>query len=128
VVVLGVDDLLLLPRAPRVRAGRPQQQAVLAGEREQARARRPLARERIGEVLATARGDLDLGADQLARDRTGEHVVGVGVRPQLVVALDERARLGIEDRELLLDADREVLGGLEDLRDLRHVQHDSGPR
>ena len=68
-VVLGVDDLLLLPRAPRVGAGGGEQRALARGEREQPRARLALAPRRVGEALAPARADLDLGLDQLAGHR-----------------------------------------------------------
>ena len=45
-VVLGVDDALLAVVGPRVRAGRPERDAVLGGEREQAAAVVALGGER----------------------------------------------------------------------------------
>ena len=122
-VVLGVDDLLLLPGAPRVRAGGAEQRVMSGGQREQPRARLALPRHRVGEVLSPARADLDLGLDQLAGNRLGEHRVVLRRRAQILEALVERQRARVENRELLLEPDREVRRGLEDLPDPRHVQH-----
>jgi hypothetical protein len=123
VVVLGVDDLLLLPGAPRVRAGGGQQHAAVGGQAEQPRARLALALRRLGEALALARADLDLRLDQLSGNGFGQHGVRRRRLLQLVEPLVERQRLRVEDRELLLDSDREVRRGLERLMDAGHFQH-----
>ena len=96
--------------------GRAERQALLGGEREQAAAALVLAVERVGEVLPAAGADLDLGGDQLAGDRVGQHVVlrcrGLAARSN---AFDQSSGARVEQRELLLEADREVGRGLEDL-------------
>ena len=75
-----------------------------------------LARLRVVDVLAAAGDDLDLRGDELARDRGGEDRIALGGGvAQLLEARHEVERLRIEDRELLLEADRQVLGGREDL-------------
>jgi hypothetical protein len=107
-VVVGVDDLLLLPGAPGVRAGGGEQRVRPPGEREQARARVALPRDRVGEALAAAGADLDLGADQLARDGLGQHRVLLRETAQLLEAVVEGQRPWVEDGELLLEPDREV--------------------
>jgi hypothetical protein len=127
-IVVGVDDLLLLPRAPRVRARRPEKGVVPGRQGEQARARLALPGHRVAEGLAAARADLDLALDQLAGDRLRQHRVLLREVAELLEAVVERVRLRVEDRELLLDPDREVGGGLEDLSDSRHVEHGSGPQ
>jgi hypothetical protein len=58
-----------------VQPGRAQRDVEVTGEREQAPAALPLALECVGEVLAAAGADLDLGRDQLARDGVREHLV-----------------------------------------------------
>ena len=91
-VVLGVDDLLLLPGAPRVRARGAEQRVMARGEREQARARLALPGHRVREVVAAARADLDLGLDQLAGHGLGQDRVVLRRRAQLLEALVERER------------------------------------
>jgi len=66
--------------------------------------------------------DLDLGVDQLPANGGRELVVGLGGLVQLLEAVLELERLGVEDRELLLDPDREVRGGLEGLVDAVEVE------
>ena len=69
----------------------------------------------VGEVVAPARADLDLGVDQLARGGHGKELVlltRLHHRRELVCELE---RVRVDDRELLLEPDREVLRGLEDL-------------
>ena len=64
------------------------------------------------ERLAAAGLDLDLGGDQLADDVALE----VGSRhggQQLLEAVHEPERVRVEERELLLDREREVLAVLE---------------
>src|SRR6266700_2224992 len=77
-VVLGVDDRLLAVVGPRMRTGRPERHALGVREREQAPPALALAFDRIPEVLAGARDDLDLRGDQLARHRLAQ--AGVGSR------------------------------------------------
>src|SRR5205814_7083371 len=120
-VVRRVDDPLLLPRTPGVRTGR--------GERDSARLRKrakllpPLAEERgrVGERTTAAGADLDLRRDQLA------HEVRLELRSlrcllELLEAVDEAERLGIDERKLLLDGHREIGNGLERLaREREHL-------
>jgi hypothetical protein len=65
-VVRRVDDSLVLPAAPRMRACRPEREAELRGDGLKLRA--PLDHERgsLGEVGALAGADLCLRRDQLA--------------------------------------------------------------
>ncbi len=74
-VVRRVDDALVLPGAPRMEPGRAERDPELRREPEEVPAALALALERVGEVLAPAGADLDLGGDQLTRDRVGQHVV-----------------------------------------------------
>jgi hypothetical protein len=113
-VVRRVDDPLLLPRAPRVRAGVCERNPMAVRELEQLRAPLAYPDDHVGERVALARADLGLGGDQLA----GEHPVQNGApggRVQVFEAVDEIVRLGIEERELLLDREREVVGRVEPL-------------
>jgi hypothetical protein len=66
-------------------------------------------------VAAASRADLHLRGDQLARHRVDQHLVARGGGAQLLEARDEGQAGGIEQRELLLDADAEVGRGLERL-------------
>ena len=70
----------------------------------------PLAEtlRRLREVGTPAGADLDLGRDQLADERAVEVAPDRGGL-ELLEAVYEPERLGIEDRELLLDREREVL-------------------
>src|SRR5579862_2699363 len=65
-VVRCIDDPLVLPPRPRVRAGRAEQEPVLARKRLELRA--PLAHHRGGgaEVVALPGADLCFRRDQLA--------------------------------------------------------------
>ena len=114
-IVLGVDDVLLAIVAERVRARRAERDAVVAGEREQPPAGVGLAAARVFDVAARARADLDLRGDQLARDRRREHRVGGRGVAQQLEARHQQQRLRVDERELLLDADREVGRALEGL-------------
>ena len=75
----------------------------------------------VGERVAAPGADLDLGGDQLA------HEVRLELRSlrrvlEFLEAVDEVERLGIEERELLLDGDREVRHGVERLaREREHL-------
>ena len=90
-------------------AGRAERDPERLGELVQLRA--PLAHPggRFGEVLAAARSNLDLRRDQLADEVLLERGSLRG-RLQLLEAVRQLERLWIEDRELLLDRDREVRG------------------
>ena len=91
-----------------MRAGAAERDPERVGEVEELCA--PLAHGHgsLGKVLAPAGTDLDLGGDQLPDQVLLER------RPfrcvlQLLEAVRELERLGVEDGELLLDGDREVL-------------------
>ena len=72
-VVLGVDDRLLAVVGPRVGAGRAERDARGApASANSRRAALALARERVVQVGADARDDLDLRGDQLAGDRLAQ--------------------------------------------------------
>ena len=116
VVVRRVDDVLLAgsPTAGACRSV-PSRTSCCLGEREQPPARLLLLGARVGDVLAAAGADLDLGRDQLAGDRVGEHRVARAGVAQLLEPGDQLERLGMDERVFLLDPDREVLGGLEGL-------------
>ena len=115
-VVLGVDDRLLAVVGPRVRRrwrparrrGRRRARTAAGGARAGGRSRRA--------GRADARDDLDLRGDQLARDRVAQHLVRARRLLQLLEARHQFVRLRVEDRELLLDPDRQVRGVGEDLR------------
>src|SRR4029450_268775 len=111
-VVRGVDDALLLPRAPRVRAGRGETDPDRVRELEQLGAPLPQPRRSLVEGVATAGADLDLGGDQLADEVVLERGA-LGRRLELLEAVREVESLGFEDRELLLDGKGEILRGLE---------------
>ena len=115
VVVRRVDDVLLAVVRQRVRAGRAEPHAVGVGQLVQPPARLLLLGAGVGDVLPAAGADLDLGRDQLAADRNGEHGVGGAGVAQLLELGDQLERLGMDERVFLLDTDREVLGGLEGL-------------
>jgi hypothetical protein len=121
--VLGVDDPLLLPRAPRVRAGRAEPYSLLRSQPKEAQTPVALLRDRVGEGHALARPDFDLGRDELAGDRLGERRVRLCGGLELLEPVGQIEGVGIEDLELLLDADREVLGIVEDLACAVHVGH-----
>ena len=81
---------------------------------ERAELRAPLAQRarRLGERLAAARADLDLGGDQLADEVRLE--LGAARRLLHVLeAVDEPERRRIDERELLLDRERQVRPALE---------------
>ena len=71
--------------------------------------------DRLGEALGPAGADLDLGGDQLAGGGLGQHLVLLAGRVDVLEAVRELERLRVEDRELLLEADREIGRGLESL-------------
>ena len=116
-VVLGVDDVLLAIVGPWVRPRCAEGDPLRGGKREQAPPVLALVSERVGQVDARARDDLDLRGDELARDRRAQLGVRVGGGgAHLLVARDQFEGLRVEDRELLLDPDGEVGGLRESIR------------
>jgi hypothetical protein len=123
VVVGRVDDVLLAVVRQRVRAGGPQRHALAGGEPEQPPARLVLLAPRLLVVGAATRADLDLGRDQLARDRVGEHVVGLAGVAQALERRDQPEVLRVEEGEFLLDPHRPVGGVLEEVARGGDVDH-----
>ncbi len=91
-----------------MRPGRAQRETLAGGEREQAPAALALAGERVLQVAADPRDDLDLRGDQLAGDALPQQPIIGGERAQTLEARGQFERARVEDRELLLDADRQV--------------------
>lgn len=112
-----VDDPLVQVVGPRVGTGGAEGQAHAADELEQARPALALPGHRLGEALRAAGADLDLGRDQLAGRRLGQQVVLLTGGVDLLEAVLQLQRGRVEDRELLLESDREIGGGLESLAD-----------
>ena len=71
-------------------------------------------RGRVGKRLAAACADLHLGGDQLADEMLFD-LRALRGRLKILEAVDEAEAARIEDRELLLDRDREVLARVEAL-------------
>ena len=111
-VVRRVDDPLLLPVRPRVRAGRAERQPHRLDEGAQLGASLDERRRHVGEALAAPRLHLHLGRDQLTDEIRLERRPGGG-RLDVLEAVDEIEGLGIDECELLLDGDGEVLAGVE---------------
>ncbi len=111
-VVRRVDDRLVLPARPRVRAGRAELDAEPVGEPVELAPALDGEPRRLGEPLAAAGLDLDLALDQLARQVLLERRA-LGQRLELAKAVAQGQRLAVEDLELLLDRKREVGGGVE---------------
>src|SRR5581483_12353392 len=114
-------ERLLAVVGERVGAGRAEGRAARVREREQPPPGVALGGDGGREAVVAAGADLDLGEDQLARDRAVEHGVRSRRLAQLLEARGERERPRIEDRELLLEADGEVRRGLEHLAGLSCV-------
>jgi hypothetical protein len=113
-VVRRVDDPLLLPGAPRMRADGAERDVERAGELEQLPPALGHRRRRLGEGLAAARAHLDLGRDQLA-DEVLFHLGPLRGGLEFFKAVDQ-AQIGrVEDGELLFDRDREVSTSFERL-------------
>ena len=110
-VVRRVDDPLVLPAAPRVRPGRAERDAERPGERPELRPPLPHLLRGLGEALAASGANLHLGGDQLA-DQVLVHRRARCGRLQVLETVDERERLRVEDRELLLDGERQIGAGL----------------
>ncbi len=109
-VVVGLDDLLGAVVRERMGAGGAELHVVAGGEREQPAAQLTLGVLGGSQILAAAGPDLDLRRDQLAGDRLAR-----APRSSAAAASRSRSklpgqlqRLRIEDRELLLDADRQI--------------------
>ena len=111
----GVRFTTLPLTRSRIYLGLAERDAAIGGEREQAPAVIALSRGRAGQILAPTGADLDLRRDQLTGDRRREHRVRGCRLVKLLVARDELELDRIEQRELLLQADREV-GGLREGR------------
>jgi hypothetical protein len=122
VVVGRVDDRLVEVVRPRVGTGRGQRQPLPVDQAEQAPAPLALQLCRLTEALGPARADLDLGGDQLAGGRLGQDLVALAGGVELLEAVLELERRRVDDRELLLEPDREVGLGLESLADEVEVQ------
>ncbi len=104
-------------------AGGAKRGALGRGERKQAVAAVALAGEGVGEISAGAGDDLDLRGDELAGDVLAKQ--GIAEERQVAELLEagnEIERGGVEDRELLLQADREVGGERESFNCLVEVQ------
>src|SRR5437763_2728499 len=113
-VVRRVDDPLVLPPAPRVRARAAEADPELARELRELAAPLAHAGRTVRERLAAPGLDLDLGRDQLADEVLLEHgPLRRGL--ELLEPADEVEGRRIEERELLLDRDREVGRRLEAL-------------
>jgi hypothetical protein len=113
-IVRRVDDPLVLPAAPRMRSSTGQTDVEAIGELGELVTALRHALRRLAEV-ATATGlDLDLGRDQLA-DQVLVQLTARGSLFQLLEPVRELERLGIEERELLLDCDGEILPGFKRL-------------
>ena len=63
---------------------------------------------RLGEALRAPGADLDLGRDQLPGHGLRQELVLLAVRVQLLEPLHQLKAARIDDRELLLEGDREV--------------------
>ena len=117
-VVRRVDDALVLPAAPRMRAGAAERELQLARDTVELAAPLLHRGRRLAEVLAAAGAHLDLGRDQLADDVRCE--IGLERRRiDLLEAIGERERVRVEQRELLFDGEREVGAGVEVVAALR---------
>ena len=111
-VVRRVDDALLLPVRPGVRAGSAEEKTHRLDERLQLRAPLRHSGGDIGERLLLPGSHLHLGGDQLAHEMLLER--GSARRGlDVLEAVREVERLGIDDRELLLDGNREIRRRLE---------------
>ena len=106
--MLCVDDRLLTVVGPRMGPGRAERHALLLRKREQAPAALALAVQRIVQIATDAGDDLDLRADQLARDVLVQQLVALRDRTQLLKARLEFERPRMQDRKLLLHADGEI--------------------
>ena len=116
-VVRRVDDPLVLPARPRVRAGGAEHEAERLDERDELVAALGDRRRHVAKRLHAPCLDLDLRRDQLAREEP-RTACPAAAAYDLLEAVDHVERVGLEERELLLDRDREVRGRLEPLAGL----------
>ena len=121
-VVRRVNDLLVQVAGPGVGAGGRELDAELVRGREEARPVLPLTLHRFCERLRLARANLDFRGDELARNRVSEHLVRLARGVELLEAVHQIERLGVDQGELLLKADREIDGGSEELAGLVEIQ------
>ena len=108
-VVLGVDVALLAVVGPRVGAGRAERDAALGGEREQPAAVVALARRT--RRRGPRRGPSGSRSPRRSARRRASRQHRVGRRRRVAQLLEARhhvERRRVEDRELLLEADRAV--------------------
>jgi hypothetical protein len=89
-------------------AGGAERQAHPADQLEQPLPPLTLLRDRLGEALGPPGADLDLGRDQLAGRRLGQQLVLLTLRVDVLEAVLQLQGRRVEDRELLLEPDREV--------------------
>ena len=102
-----------------MRAGGAQRDAVQVSEPQQPLATLCKSLGGLGERVAARCPHLDLGGDELAADRLRQ--VPVGGVPQLLEALCEDEGLGLEELELLFEADGHVGRGVEAALDVGEV-------
>src|SRR5256885_439782 len=107
-VVRRVDDALVLPAAPRMRSRGGQRDVEAVGQLCELRPARRHPFGGLSEARTASCLDLDLGGDQLADEMLVE-VAACGCGLELLEAVRELERVGVEQGELLLDRDREVL-------------------
>src|SRR5262245_46301390 len=111
-VVRRVDDALVLPAAPGVCADRAERDPEDGCQRRQLGAALAHPLRDLCETGTRTCADLDLACDQLA-DEVLVHGGAGGCRLHLLEPVHQRQRLGVEERELLLDRDREVGAAVE---------------
>ena len=92
------------------------------GQREQARPVLALKVHGRRERLSPPRANLDLRGDQLPGRGLRQPLVLLAGRVQVLEPVTQLEALRIDDRELLLEPDREVGGGIEQLPDPPEVQ------
>ena len=97
-----------------MRAGGGERDAVRVDEGAELRAPLDHPLRRLAEGLGAARPDLDLGGDQLP-DEVLLELRARGRRLEFLEPVGELERVGVEERELLLDGDGQVVGVLERL-------------
>src|SRR3954447_10059506 len=113
-VVRRVDDALLLPAAPGMRARAAETDSELVGQLPELHAASRDQFGRLREVCAPPCLHLDLRSDQLT-DEVLVELGAAGACFQLLESIRELERVGIEQGELLLDRDREVFSFVERL-------------
>ena len=104
-VVRRVDDALVLPAAPRVRAGRAERELLLAGERVELRA--PLLHRRGRLAESSVQRPVRTSTSEAISSPTTCSASSVCSAAAFSSSkrFVELERLGVEERELLLDRD-----------------------